>query len=502
MKKHLVRVVPEKERLPKKEQLAWKIAEMAVNNKEADSDVIEMLGNRIIDNAAVAIASVNRHPIVAARAQALAHPRAHGATLFGMPSDQMFDCEWAAWANGVAVRELDMHDTFLAADYSHPGDTIPALLAVAQQKKKSGKELLLGILTAYETQINLVKGICLHEYKKDHIAHLAPAIAAGLGTLLHLPTEMIYHAIGQALHLSFSTRQSRKGEISSWKAYAPAFAGKLAIEAVDRAMRGETSPSPIYEGEDSVIAWMLGGKNATYEVPLPEPGERFRAIMESYTKEHSAEYQAQALIDMAIKFHQRKIDFTHVKEVLIRTSHHTHYVIGTGSGDPQKFDPSASRETLDHSAMYILAVALEDGGWHHVQSYTKERANKPSTVALWKKIRTEEAEAWTRAYHEKDPTKRKFGAEIVITMNDGSVLQERLDNPNAHVNGEKPFERPEYIKKFSTMTEDLLEAAEAARFLELTSRLSELSTIDLYQLLPQVIPGKLVGDKRNDEGIF
>ena len=39
-------------------------------------------------------------------------------------------------------------------------------------------------------------------------------------------------------------------------------------------------------------------------------------------------------------------------------------------------DPNASRETLDHSIMYIFAVALEDGNWHHIRSYTKARANK------------------------------------------------------------------------------------------------------------------------------
>jgi 2-methylcitrate dehydratase len=44
------------------------------------------------------------------------------------------------------------------------------------------------------------------------------------------------------------------------EAYAPAHAGKLAIEAVDRVMRGEGAPSPIYEGEDSVIARILDGK--------------------------------------------------------------------------------------------------------------------------------------------------------------------------------------------------------------------------------------------------
>ena len=151
--------------------------------------------------------------------------------------------EWAAWANGVAVRELDFHDTFLAADYSHPGDNIPPLLAVAQHTGRSGAELVRGIAAAYEVQVDLVKGICLHEHKIDHIAHLGPSVAAGIGALLGLDTETVYQAIGQALHCTTQTRQSRKGEISSWKAYAPAFAGKIAVEAVDRAMRGQSAPA-------------------------------------------------------------------------------------------------------------------------------------------------------------------------------------------------------------------------------------------------------------------
>ena len=62
-----------------------------------------------------------------------------------------------------------------------------------------------------------------------------------------------------------------------------------------------------------------------------------------------------------------------IENINIYTSHHTHNVIGTGANDPQKMDPNASRETLDHSIMYIFAVALEDGSWHHVKSYTPER---------------------------------------------------------------------------------------------------------------------------------
>jgi 2-methylcitrate dehydratase len=237
--------------------------------------------------------------------------------------------------------------------------------------------------------------------------------------MLGLDVETIYQAVQQAVHLSFSTRQSRKGEISSWKAYVPGHSGKLAIEAVDRAMRGEKSPSPIYEGEDSVISWMLGGPDTSYEVPLPDAGEPKRAILDTYTKEHSAEYQAQALIDLAFRMRANIKNFGDIERITIHTSHHTHYVIGTGSNDPQKFDPDSSRETLDHSIMYIFAVALEDGRWHHVDSYTSERAHTPTTVALWKKIETKEDPEWTRRYHSRDPKEKAFGGRVEIQFKNG-----------------------------------------------------------------------------------
>ena len=287
---HKVKVYPSKIALPKKKQLAWKISEIASDNAKLNNDAIEMSINRIIDNASVAIASLNRNPVISAREMAKGHLRNNGSTLFGVNSKIKFDAEWAAWANGTAVRELDFHDTFLAADYSHPGDNIPPLLAVAQQLNKSGLDLLRGIITAYEVQVNLVKSICLHKHKVDHIAHLGPSVAAGIGSMLKLNTEIIYQAIQQSLHVTVSTRQSRKGEISSWKAFAPAHAGKLGIEAVDRAMRGEGAPSPIYEGEDSVIARILDGKKALYKVPLPKKNQEKKAILETYTKEYSAEY--------------------------------------------------------------------------------------------------------------------------------------------------------------------------------------------------------------------
>lgn len=502
VKAHEIRVHPSSENLPKEEQFAYKIARMATDDAPLDADAAEMVVSRIIDNASVAVASVNRTPVANARSQALAHPREGGATVFGMPNAQRFEAEWAAWANGTAVRELDFHDTFLAADYAHPGDNIPPILAVAQQCGIGGADLLKSILVGYEVQVNLVKGICLHEHKKDHCAHLCPAQAAGIGTLLGLDTDTVYQAVQQALHLSFSTRQSRKGEISSWKAYVPGHSGKLAIEAVDRAMRGEKSPSPIYEGEDSAIAWMLGGPDAVYEVPLPEPGEAKRAILDTYTKEHSAEYQAQALIDLAFKMRESIDSFDDIEHITLHTSHHTHYVIGTGSNDPQKFDPEASRETLDHSIMYIFAVALQDGTWHHVESYTPERAGRADTVSLWRKISTEEDPDWTRRYHSRDPEEKAFGARVEIRFKNGETLVDEMAVANAHSLGARPFRREDYIRKFNTLSEKVITPEESARFLEVAQNLVELPASEVPNVNVQVAPERMPLHERDRRGIF
>ena len=482
MRNITVKVHPSKANLKKKDQLAWKIAEIASDKAKINKNAVEMVINRIIDNASVAIASFNRKPVISAREMALAHKRKKGASVFGLSHKIKVDCEWAAWANGTAVRELDYHDTFLAADYSHPGDNIPAILAVAQQKRCNGMSLIKGILTGYEVQVNLVKGICLHEHKIDHIAHLGPSVAAGLGSLLKLNTETIYQSIQQALHTTISTRQSRKGEISSWKAFAPAHAGKLAIESVDRCMRGEGAPSPIYEGEDSIIAYILSGPGKKYNVPLPRINEPKKAILETYTKEHSAEYQSQALIDLARSLNKKIKNLSDIRKIIIETSHHTHYVIGSGANDPQKMDPYASRETLDHSIMYIFAVALEDGAWHHVKSYTPQRARRKSTVKLWRKIVTREDKKWTKRYHDKNPKKKCFGGKVIIKMKDGSSISEEIKVADAHPAGKKPFTRKEYINKFKILTDGIITKKESDRFLKAVQDLKKLKSGELPKL--------------------
>ena len=84
------------ERIEKKKQLAWLLASMAAQSWNSNESIDAMVGNRLIDNAGVAIAAINRAPVCVARSQAMFHKNKNGSTLFGLSSDEKFNCEWAA----------------------------------------------------------------------------------------------------------------------------------------------------------------------------------------------------------------------------------------------------------------------------------------------------------------------------------------------------------------------------------------------------------------------
>ena len=81
---HDVRVHPSRSDLKRDDQLAWKIAGVAADKVAVPKDVTDMIVNRVIDNASVAIAAINRRPVVSARDMALARPNKSGATVFGV----------------------------------------------------------------------------------------------------------------------------------------------------------------------------------------------------------------------------------------------------------------------------------------------------------------------------------------------------------------------------------------------------------------------------------
>jgi 2-methylcitrate dehydratase len=150
--------------------------------------------------------------------------------------------------------------------------------------------------------------------------------------------------------------------------------------------------------------------------------------------------------------------------------------------------------------MYIFAVALQDGGWHHERSYASERAARPDTVALWHKIRTVEDPSWTARYHATDPALKAFGGRVVVTLANGRTVEDEIAVADAHPLGARPWRRKDYIAKFRLLAGDIVSPEEQERFLATVARLPMLEPDDLAGLTFAVDPARLaVSDRR---GIF
>lgn len=492
---HTIKAVGKGGQLERNDQLAWKIAEVAARAKYVtlDDDVKDMVINRIIDNAAIALAAINEYPIQVARAKALASKGTGRASLYGIANDT-FDVSRAAFHNAAAVRFRDQDDTYLAAEYSHPDDNISPIIAVAQQMGCSGADVMCGIALAYEIHVALVgtgqgTGICLHKHKVDHMTHIAAATAAGIGAMLNLPTGQIYHAINFAVHNAISSRQSRKGEIGAQKEFVPGYSAEIAIEAVNNAMAGLVGPNPIYEGEDSIIARFLDGRDnakAEYKVRLPDAKETFRNIMMTYPKEHAFEYQGQAIIDAVLEVREKITDLSKIKKIILETSHHTHHVIGTDAKDPQKVDPDAPRGTLDHSIMFAIARALQLGRWDE-DVYDIPENEKLELRQLMLKVETKFDAEWERKYHSTDPKEQAMGGKLIIQFEDNTPeIKITKERANAHCYGATPWVRENYIGKFNKLTKGIVSAAAAKKFFTAVDGLEKLGAGDLSSLIPPV----------------
>src|SRR5205814_9736964 len=81
-----------------------------------------------------------------------------------------------------------------------------------------------------------------------------------------------------------------------------------------------------------------------------------------------------------------------------------------------------------------------------------------------------EAPAGTRRYHSYDPKEKAFGGRVIVKLKGGSVISDEIALADAHPLGARPFKRPDYIRKFLTLAEGVIAAAEQDRFIATVER--------------------------------
>lgn len=499
MYSHIVRLEPKNTNMPKKDQLAWKIAEMAMIDEKdiiIPTDVKARIKNHLLDVLGVSVQGINQPEVQGARKYAsewTLMPRLGGAPLIGAPNINVNPFV-AAYAAGTAGRSLDWHDTYLGKEYAHPADVFAALVPAAQHFGVSGKDLIRGAAVAYQIHTSLVDSISLHKHGRDHPGHTIVAMVVGLATMLktnlELSTEQTYQMINYVLTIAPHTRQLRTGVITGWKAETIGWHAEQALRALDHAMRVLEMPSPVYEGAKGFMRVGLDGEknpDLTYMVNIAEPGDLFDGIMRCYTKQYAMEYMGQAPIDLAFKMQEeveKRGGTKEIKSIVYHTSHHTDYVIGSAEQNPAKKDANAPRETLDHSVFHAFTHALLKGEFHHERAY--ETPLDSEQVRLMECMKTVEDAEWSQAYDARE----KFGGRIVITFNDGSTLEDSLDVAKAHPNSPS-YKDFSYQGKFLTTTSGLLDEQEQNRLMKFIDTLDAAPAGSLDALTPVVDMNKL-----------
>ncbi|MFQ5494246.1 MAG: MmgE/PrpD family protein [Phycisphaerae bacterium] len=427
-------------------QLAEKLARWTHKLKYRDltPDAIHETKRRFIDALGTSLGAYRSKPATIARATALAvdSPKG-GAVVVG--TTHRTTPELAAFANGAHIRYLDYNDTYLSKEPAHPSDNIAATLAAAQAADRSGRDLILATVIAYEIQCRLCDAASLRKHGWDHVTYGAFSATLGAAKLWGLSTEQMVHAQGLAGVCNIATRQTRTGQISMWKACAFSNACRNAVFAASLARRGLTGPNEIFEGPKGVFRQLTGGP---FSVRLGSKTAGYM-INKTYIKYWPAEYHAQSSIDAALQIRQQfmKDGYTWKDIDRLRMESFEAAVSIIGS-EKEKWRPT-SRETADHSMGYMTIAAFIDGDVTRA-TFEPRRFKNKKYLNLLDRTTIVESKDLNRGYPDGIPNR------LILTMKDGRTYRKTIKYPRGHAGN--PMSDAEVEHKFRTLAEGVIPA--------------------------------------------
>ena len=458
-----------------RDSLGEAIVHYALNIRfeDLDQQVINEVKRRVLDSLGVALAAFTAEPVKIARGIARNYKSSIEATLWGTPNTAAID--WASFTNALMVRYLDYNDTYLGKEPLHPSDMIPTLVAAAEYRRLGGKDLTTAIVASYEVGVRLCDAGSLRLHGWDHVNYIGIAVTAGLAKLMGLDENKALNALSIATVPHAAMRQSRVGELSHWKAAATANSSRNAVFATLLAMEGFTGPDAPLKGEMGFIRQLLANEfNEKIILELssiPSP----KRILDTYIKPYPVEYHAQSAVDAAREIRReygKAIEPDDVDYIVIDTFKAAYDIIVK---DPEKWDPK-TKETADHSLMWVTAVALMHGTVE-LQHYRPENIRDPRVLSLIRKMKVNVDPELDKLYPSAIPNR------VTVKFKDGRELTARIDYPRGHP--KNPMTDEEVENKFRMLTDGILTRDQISTIISLVRNLENLG--DIKQLVKAII---------------
>ena len=435
---------------------------------ELPDAAVHHLKRRIIDTLGGALAAYTAPPVRIARSLALPIAGNGGARVWG--SLVRTSPDMAAFVNGSALRYLDVNDTHRTVDGSHPSDNLGGVMAVAEMRGASGRDLLLALTISYELQCRFVDSVPFNEAGWDQPVPGVMACALACGRLLGLSRDAMHQALALAIIPNLSTYQSRAGELSMWKGCAAANGARQGVFAAQLAGAGMTGPSEPFDGVFGLWKQTMG---KPYDIkPFARGKDSVYAVAQSNIKKYPVRDSCQLPVDTAREL-RAKLSGQPISALKIETYRSAYK---GAVEDPELWAPR-TRETADHSMLVAIAVTLLDGTVTP-DTFNSDRFKHPEVLGLIQRTKVEVLEDFTK----QAPGVRN--CRLTATAADGTNHVAHLFWTRADV--ERGLSDEEIVDKFARLNRDILPAAEQKALLECLWQLENVtqvsSVVDLLRV--------------------
>jgi 2-methylcitrate dehydratase PrpD len=402
---------------------------------DAPDELYERATRAVIDTIGVAIAA--RHDpsfVILARTVGDAPGGGSpGRAATVLPTGARTSVQQAALLNGTAGHALDYDDV---ADQlkGHPSVVlVSALLALAEARGCSGRDLLEAYAVGFEVACAIARGLPVapHYQRGWHSTATVGILGtvAGAGHLLRLDQPALQHALGIAASMASGSRQNF-GTMT--KPLHAGLAARDAVVAAELAANGFTADPHELDGPT--------GYFQQYGVD-PQPGEviaaleRPRVLLEHglNVKKYPCCYGTHRMADAALALHARGLRASEVRSIevcmepggMLPIIHHQ-----PRTGLQGKF-----------SGEYVVAACLIDGAIG-LRTFTDEAVCRADAQDLLRRVSIQERGVPPFG----DPGFEPAYATLEVHLRDGSALRERCDVPRGDARA--PLTNAEVEAKF------------------------------------------------------
>jgi 2-methylcitrate dehydratase PrpD len=379
----------------------------------------------------------------------------------------------AALVNGAVMHGLDYDDTHAAGVIHLTVSVLPASLATAAHVGASGKDLLLAYIAGVEAGARLasvVKG-GLHKvgfHPTGVIGAFASSLAAG--RLMKLSPARLAGAQGIALSLASGNLQFI--EDGSWtKRIHPGWAAACGITATSLAADDIPAPPEAYEGRFGFFRSHLPPEyveKCDFSIATAGLGTAWE-VDNVAVKPFPACHFVHGCADAAIALHQAGIDIERIRSIQA--------LIPEGTLEAVAEPIEAKRRPKnDYDAKFSIPYAVASGltrGRLGVSEFLPEAFTEPRIERLMDKV--------DYAIDETSTFPKHYTGEVVVTLDDGRTLRERVAVNRG--NPDRPLTNAEIEAKYFENCALTIEKGSATRVRDLVLGMESVKATDLEAAL-------------------